>query len=359
MEYYYSMFDHKGYRRDGKKTRRWLPIGILILFLILGFLVFSQLFLSEIWLGGKEKDYVYVPAGADYEMVKKELFSKGMIVHERTFEFQAWLLRYKKNVKPGRFTVKKGMRIFQFVRLLRSGYQEPLHLIFNNIRTKEELASRISKQIEADSVSIMKRMEDSLFLSRFGVTPTDAMILFIPNTYEFFWNTSADQLIERMAKENKRFWNDQRQQKAAVTGLSRKDIYILASIIEKETNRDDEKAMIAGVYMNRLNDGWLLQADPTIVFALGDFTIRRVLNDYKKIDSPYNTYIYKGLPPGPICIPSIASIDAVLNYRSHDYYFFCAKPDMSGYHVFARTINQHSMNAILYQQALNRLNIKK
>ena len=183
--------------------------------------------------------------------------------------------------------------------------------------------------------------------------------MFIPNTYEFYWTTTAEVFMQRMNTEYLKFWSESRKAKAAELGYSPEEISILASIVEKETNKNDEKPAIAGVYLNRLKYNWRLQADPTVVYAWGDFSIRRVLNLHKRIDSPYNTYVYYGLPPGPICIPSIASIDAVLNRQDHNYLFFCAKDDFSGYHVFAATNAQHAINANKYRKALDDRNIRK
>jgi UPF0755 protein len=242
---------------------------------------------------------------------------------------------------------------------LRAGKQDPVKLVFNNIRTKQELAGNISAQIEADSVSILTKLDDNNYLKQFGFTSQNVMSMFIPNTYEVYWNITAEKFMERMFKENKAFWNEKRIQKLKEIRLTQLEAYTLASIVEKETNQNDEKPDVAGVYINRLRDGWLLQADPTLVFALGDFSIKRVLNVYKTINSPYNTYMYLGLPPGPICLPSISSIDAVLNFRQHKYMYFCAREDFSGYHNFAVTLDQHLLNAAKYQQALDKQGIKK
>jgi UPF0755 protein len=184
-----------------------------------------------------------------------------------------------------------------------------------------------------------------------------AFVLFIPNTYDFFWNTSADQFIRRMAEEQKKFWNSSRKEKAENAGLDIKNVIILASIVEKETVKDKEKPLIAAVYMNRLKKNWPLQADPTLIYAWNDFSIKRVLNKHKEIDSPYNTYLHTGLPPGPICLPSVSSIDAVLNHAANDFIYFCAKEDLSGYHNFAVTLDEHNRNAARYQAALKKLNI--
>ncbi len=274
------------------------------------------------------------------------------------FYFKIYLdVDYTNNVKPGKYQVKARMNNKELVSLLRSGKQTPVKLTFNNVRTVQQLAGLVSRKIEADSISIVDFFHDEYYQRSYGFTPQNSMSVLIPNTYEMYWNTSAKQFFERMAKEYKKFWTDARKQKALEINLSQTEVSALASIVEQETRKNDEKPIVAGVYMNRYIKGWKLEADPTLVYALGDFTVRRVLSVYKEIDSPYNTYMYTGLPPGPICIPSVASIDAVLNYAKHNYLFFCAREDFSGYHSFAKTYNDHLINARRFQKALNKRGI--
>ena len=335
-----------------------LLLGILAGMGIAGWL-YSALFSPNVWVKGNGMDYVNIPTNSEFDDIKILLYSKGLIENRSSFE---WLARQKgldKNVKPGRYKVRNGMSNLQFVRMLSSGLQEPVKLVFNNIRTRSQLAGRISQQIEADSARIDSLLNDPGFLSRYGLSPNTSVSLFIPNTYEFWWNTSAEQFIEKMAQEHDKFWSDERKNKARTLGMSIPQVSTLASIIEQETNKNDEKARMAGVYINRMNLRWPLQADPTLKFALGDFSLRRILSIHKEIDSPYNTYKYPGLPPGPICIPSISSIDAVLNAEKNQYLFFCAREDMSGYHVFTASHEQHMQNAARYQRALNNLKIYK
>jgi UPF0755 protein len=244
------------------------------------------------------------------------------------------------------------------VNLLRSGKQEPVRVTFQNIRSREELAGKISRQIEADSLSLLKLLRDPDYLKQFGVNPLNSFVLFIPNTYEFYWNTTAKGFLARMAREKTKFWNRTRIEKCQRSRFSVSQVVTLASIIEKETIKDKEKPIIAGVYVNRLTNGWPLQADPTIIYAWNDYTIKRVLNNHLKINSPYNTYLHNGLPPGPICLPSISSIDAVLDFRHHDYFYFCAKDDLSGYHVFAENLAEHNRNAKKYQAAIKKQGIR-
>jgi UPF0755 protein len=237
--------------------------------------------------------------------------------------------------------------------MLRSGAQTPVSVTFNNIRKLDDLAGKVSRQIEADSLSLIRCWRDREFLRSLQTSPEKVMMIFIPNTYEFWWTTDTYEFTARMHKESGKFWDESRKLKARAAGLSMEQVVILASIIEKETQKDDEKPVIAGVYINRLRKGWPLQADPTVVYAVGDFEMKRVLTVHTQIDSPFNTYKHTGLPPGPICLPSISSIDAVLSFKKHDYMFFCAKADFSGYHAFSRTLREHNRFAKAYQMALN------
>lgn len=302
--------------------------------------------------------FLQLPTGTTFEGVIRLLDANHLLADTGTFRKAAIWKDYPKKIKPGRYLLKNGMNNRELVNLLQSGRQEPVKVVFNTIRTKAELAGRIGRQIEADSASVLSLLNDRGFLDQFGLTPLTAFVLFIPNTYEFYWNTSAEQFIRRMDAERKKFWSEERLAKAERTGLGINGTVILASIVEKETNRNEEKAVIAGVYLNRLQKGWPLQADPTLIFALNDFTIKRVLNRHKEIDSPYNTYLHTGLPPGPICLPSVASLEAVLNPSHHHYMYFCAKEDLSGAHNFAVTLAEHNRNAARYQAALAKLNIR-
>jgi len=274
-----------------------------------------------------------------------------------SFEWVARRKHYENKIRPGRYRIRNGMSNNELINLLRSGKQEPVRVTFQNIRNREDLAGKISRQIEADSLSLLELLGNADYLKQYGVDPLNSFVLFIPNTYEFYWNTTADQFIRRMSREKSKFWNDTRKDKCRITGFSVPQVVILASIVEKETAKDKEKPLIAGVYINRLRKGWPLQADPTIIFAWTDYSIKRVKNEHLQINSLFNTYSHKGLPPGPICLPSIASLEAVLNYDQHDYMFFCAKDDLSGYHVFASNLAEHNRNAKKYQAAIKKLNI--
>jgi len=360
MTNYYSSMIHKEKRKARIRRFVWFAVMLfLILIAVLGYLGYSMLYRSNVWLNGKEQVSIDIPSSAGWNEVKNMLYKDGIIIHRNSFEWLAGLMKYPGNIKPGHYNITQGMNNRQLISKLRAGRQDPVNLVFNNIRTKEELAGHIAGQLEADSAGIIQLLNNDSVTAAFGFTPSNIITMFIPNTYSVYWNISPSKFLERMHKEYKAFWNEKRQQRLQEIGLNRLEVMTLASIVEKETNMNDEKPDVAGVYVNRLKQGWLLQADPTLVFAAGDFSIKRVLNVHKKIDSPYNTYMYLGLPPGPICLPSISSIDAVLSYRQHSYMYFCAREDFSGYHNFATTLQEHELNAARYQAALNRQGIMK
>ena len=349
MSSYRSSFNRK---RQRNKRRMLLLLALFFVFIVVAVFVFlhnySYITKPIIQTENGENVSLYIPTGADYQYVKNEIIAMNVLKSEKAFNWLAKKTNYDENVHPGRYVLVDGMTNQQLITMLRMGYQTPVKVVFNNMRTVEQLAGRIGEQIEADSTSIV----DAIYAN----DDVDATT-FIPNTYEFYWNTTAEDFVNKMLVEYKRFWNESRLEKAKNIKLTQREVSILASIIDKETSKTSEMPRIAGVYMNRLNKRWPLQADPTLIFALGDYNIRRVLDVHKNIDSPYNTYKYAGLPPGPICIPSIAAIDAVLNAEKHNYYYFCAKDDLSGYHVFAKNINEHNRNAEKYRRALNKQKI--
>lgn len=324
---------------------------------LLGYVFYRQVFAPNISIEEKEI-YLLIPTGSSFKDVLNRLQKSGCLKDKESFVWVARQMKYDRRVKPGRYRIRREMSNRQLVSLLRSGQQSPVKLTFNNIRTATELAGVIGRKLEADSAELAELFGDEKFLAQYGLTKATGLCIIIPNTYEFYWNTSAQQFFLRMSKEYRKFWTENRKGKAREAGLTPGEVVVLASIVEKESQMTDERATIAGVYMNRLRDDWKLEADPTLVYAAGDFTIRRVLNEHKKIDSPYNTYLYKGLPPGPICIPSISSIDAVLNFEKHNYYYFCARDDFSGYHSFAKTYSDHLLNARRFQKELNRRGIR-
>lgn len=315
---------------------------------------FYQVFYSPNTLPEKDQPYyLKIPTGSVFKTVVNQLYEDQVINDALSFSFVAKVLDYQDAVKPGLYQIDPKMSNLQLVRRLRSGDQVPVKVTFNTIRTKEELAEKITANLEVSPKQFLELVQDSVYIRKFDFEEETILSMFIPNTYELWWNTSAEGLFDRMYKEYQSFWTEERKQKAQAIGLTQKEVSTLASIVQAESQKADERAKIAGVYLNRIKIGMALQADPTLVYATGDFTLKRILNIHKEIDSPYNTYKYTGLPPGPINLPDINSLNAVLNAEKHQYMYFCAKEDFSGYHAFAVTYNEHLANARRYQAALN------
>jgi len=326
---------------------------------VLGIIAYLK-FLSPVVRNVDVNDpYVYIPTGADFTDVSAILIKKKLIDNINDFTWLAKQMKYVNHIKPGKYKLHNGMSNKEIIEMLRAGRQTSVNLSINNIRKLDGLALLVSSKLEVDSNSIVKLFNDSVFLSQHGFNTHNAISIIIPNTYEFYWNTSAEEFFDRMLKEYKKFWTANRLKMASDLGLDTKQVSVVASIVEKETRQKDEKPILAGIYLNRLEQGWKLEADPTLIYAANDFTIKRVLNVHKQIVSPYNTYLNFGLPPGPICTPSIESIDAVLNRKKSDYMFFCAREDFSGYHNYAATYGEHKRNARIFQAALDRRGIKK
>jgi len=351
-------------RSRTRNTNRIVRGSMLILFLgivlmiIVVFRMYGRIFEPNVNLD-EDHTIIYIDSNEMYEAVLKMLEDGKILKNPNTFDWVAGKKGYRQNVKPGRYKIVNGMSNNELINMLRSGRQDPVMVVFNNTRTIPELAGKVSKYIEADSLTLTQYLTDPEVAREYGFDEKDFSTIFIPNTYEFYWTVTPEGFVERMKSEYDNFWKGERDRKAEKMGMTRSEVVTLASIVDEETLYDDENAKIAGVYINRLERGIPLQADPTLKFALGDFSRQRMINDDKKIDSPYNTYINKGLPPGPISIPSISAIDGVLNYDKNNYLFFCAKADFSGYHAFARTLSQHNKNAREYQNALNRNRIYK
>ncbi|HCY00984.1 MAG TPA: endolytic transglycosylase MltG [Bacteroidales bacterium] len=316
--------------------------------------IYSKMFFPNVSLGDKEHAYIYIPTGSTYAAVISIIEESGYVTSIESFKWAASRMGYPYSVKSGRYKLANGTNNKDLVSILRAGLQTPVRVTFTGFRTPQQLAQLIANQIEVDSTEIANAFTDNEIPSQYGFNQQTFIAMFIPNTYEFFWNTNAKGFFDRMKREYENFWTDEKEQKAQDIGLSRVKVSTLASIVEEETIKADERQRVAGVYINRLKRGIPLQADPTIKYAMGNFTIRRILTKHLSIDSPYNTYKYRGLPPGPINSPSISSINAVLNYESHKYLYFCAKPDYSGYHAFAKTLSEHNKNAREYQRFLNK-----
>lgn len=307
---------------------------------------------------GNEK-YIYIKTGATYGDFLNNLASKEILKDLNTFKAAAGKMNLANTLKPGRYALKSGMNNRTLINKLKSGNQDAVSLKFQNIRKKENFAAYLAKNMEADSLSFIKLLDSAAFVEKYGFNTENVYTMFIPNTYEFYWNSSPTDFFEKMLKQYNKFWNSERKQKAAALNLSPIQVSILASIVDAEALYDKEMPTIAGLYLNRLNRGILLQADPTVIFANDDFTIKRVLNSHLASNSKYNTYKYGGLPPGPIMMPSIKAIDAVLNKENNNYIYMCAKEDFSGYHAFAETREQHEINANKYRAAMNKRNIYK
>lgn len=308
-----------------------------------------------------EKAYVYISTNSTYNNVREQL--EPLLKNMGKFDVLAKQKKYISNIKAGRYLIKKDMSNNDIINSIRSN-NIPIQVSFNNQETIENLAGRVSSQIEADSISLVQVMFDETFLKENNFNKRTALGMYLPNSYEFFWNTSAEQFRARMLKEYNRFWTNTRIKKAEDIGLSPSQVIALASIVYEESKKPEEQPTIAGVYINRLNVGMPLQADPTIKFAayqLPEYknkVIRRVLNVHKEIDSPYNTYMYRGLPPSLIAMPDISAIDAVLNYEKHKYYYFAADAKRLGYHKFAKNLTQHNINAREYQRYLSSQGIR-
>jgi UPF0755 protein len=342
-------------KMKSKKLISFLSFLVLVIILII-FLVYRLLFGLNLKTGG-EKITLYIPEGSSYVQAMDTIKAHFKIQNHKAFAWIAEKKNYSILVKPGRYIIEKDLSYTGLINLLRSGKQTPVNVTFNNIRTLNELAGKIGKQIDADSVHIINFLSDPDNYSKDGFTLENVISVFIPNTYQLFWNTDAEGLYSRMLREYNKFWNEERQAKAKAKNLTQIEVAILASIIDDEVAKPEEKPRIAGVYLNRLRRGIPLQACPTIKFALNDFTITRVLKAHLEVDSPYNTYKHYGFPPGPIGCATIEGIDAVLNAEKHYYLYFAAKADFSGYHNFSRTLAEHNRYAAEYQRELNKRRI--
>ncbi|MFW5756097.1 MAG: endolytic transglycosylase MltG [Tangfeifania sp.] len=340
------------------KVGKFIIIFFSIAFLVAGvraYQLYNYIFKPNV----KTEQAIIIPEDATFQQVVDSLQAHDVLINYKAFRWVSKKKNYPDAIKPGHYLFRKGMNTNQIVNNLRAGIQEPVDVTFNNVRFKEDLAGKVSRYIQADSVSILMLFMNDELISEWGFTPETFKTMFIPNTYEFYWTTSAVEFAERMKVEYERFWNSSRRQKAEEIGLTPPEVTTLASIVQEETNRVEELQRVAGLYINRIQRGIPLQADPTVRFALGDFTVKRILNKHLEIDSPYNTYKYAGLPPGPINFPEVVTIDAVLDYEDHNYLYMVAKPDFSGFHNFSTTLAEHNRNAARYRAALNKRQIWK
>ncbi|BDB51698.1 endolytic transglycosylase MltG [Flavobacterium ammonificans] len=343
-----------------KKAITTVTIVLISGLIIYGLILVNQIFSSNTKFEEAEM-YVYIPTDSDYESVKK-IVAPYVDDIER-FDAVAYKKKYPNNVKPGKFLFKKGMNSNELINALRINTE--VKLSFNNQERLEDFAGRIGSEIEADSLSLLTVFKDATFLAENGFNEDNVLTMFIPNTYELYWNTTAVKFRDKMIKEYRNFWSDERIAKAKAQGLTPIEATILASIVHKESVKKDERPRIAGVYLNRLHRGILLQADPTVIFAVkkksNDFkqVIKRVLNKDLQVASPYNTYYSAGLPPGPIAMPDISAIEAVLNPEKHNFIYFCASVTRFGYHDFAVTQAEHEQNAKKYYNWINSQGVKR
>jgi UPF0755 protein len=338
----------------------------IVLFGLIGagffsYYIYSVMLVPNTSFNSKEA-YIFVRSDATFAEVRSDL--EPLLKNIETFEALAKQKKYVNNIKAGRFLIRKGMTNNDIINSIRSR-NLPIKIAFNNQHSLADLAARISTQIEADSAALMTAFTDKIFLESHNFTLENALGMYLPNSYEFFWNSSAKTFRKRMLKEYNRFWNTSRLEKAKSIGLNPYEVMVLAAIVHEESKQASEQPRIAGVYINRLKNDWPLQADPTLKYAAYQLpkykntVIKRVLNAHKKINSPYNTYMYKGLPPGLIAMPDLTAIKAVLNYEQHSFFYFAADPQNPGYHLFAKTLRVHNQNAEKYQLYLDRQGVRK
>ncbi len=330
-----------------KKSRLPLIITIVVIVLLLGAAY------KILGPNSGKAQFLYIRTGTTYEQLLTQMKDGGYVNDINSFDFLAKRAGLPEHIHPGKYQMKWGMTNYELVKKLRNGRQVPVKLVINKLRTKADFIRLVSTNLEIDSLQLGALMRDKDFLDKMGLDSNTVMCGVRPDTYEFYWNTTTDKLFKKLKESYSRFWTDARREQAKNHGLNPVKATIMASIIDEETNLPADKLNIASVYLNRIDKGMKLQADPTVKFSIGDFTIKRVTGAMLKTESPYNTYQNVGLPPGPICTPSNGSIDAVLNAPQTTYLFFCAKADLSGASVFATTDAEHLLNARLYQQALN------
>lgn len=337
-----------------KKKVYLIPVAICVIgILLLGYYYFLDSFSKT-----NETVYVYIDDNDNVDSVCAKLDPTAKAHALMAFQTMARHGGYGENIRTGRYAIIPGEPTINIYRRLKNGHQEPVMLTIPESRTTDRLAGALGRKLMVDSTALAICLKDNDFCQRWGYDTASVTCLFVPNTYEVYWNITIEHLMDRMKKEHERFWNNERLAKAQTIGLTPNEVCVMASIIDEETANNAEKPMIAGVYLNRLKTGMPLQADPTIKFAMQDFALKRIYHDMLTYDSPYNTYKNIGLPPGPIKIASIAGIDAVLNRVDHDYLYMCAKEDFSGTHNFAKSYSEHLRNAAKYSKALNERGIK-
>jgi UPF0755 protein len=346
----------------GATKKKWLRTIVKVILVIVlvtsgigGYLVYKYIYMPNINLANKKSTIIYIPTGSTFEDLVNILNENELLKDSESFRWLAKEKKYTEAVKPGKYRVLAKMNNSALINLLRLGKQEPVEINFTGLHTVNELMFRVGRRIEADSNALISAVKNDTYIGKLGFTPNTIQAFFIPDEYEFYWNTSVDAFFKRMATAYKTFWTDARKQRAKAVGLSQTEVYILASIVQGEQCCDkEEKKVIAGLYLNRLRQGMPLQSDPTVIFAIGNFNIQRVSTEQiKYTNSAYNTYLHEGLPPGPIGFAQESSIDAVLNYTPNEYIYMCAKDDLTGKHCFSKTFEQHKIYAKKYRQALD------
>lgn len=342
--------------RRSRMISLWVSIVFFMLMIVGGFSAYRIAWAPN--FRPQDTFYVYIDEARDFEALCQQLKDSADCRWLVGFQWLSARFDYPENMRTGRYAVHPGMSNLALLNDLRRGHQVATQVTFNNIRLKEELAERIDRQLMLSKADLLYLLNDSAYCDSLGFTVETILTLFLPNTYEVYWNLSARRFMSRMKREYDAFWNAKRLEKARNAGLTPVEVSILASIVEEETAVPDEYPVVAGLYINRLRAGIPLQADPTVKFAVGDFSLRRILFEHLEVDSPYNTYKHTGLPPGPLRIPSIESLEGVLNYARHRYFYMCAKEDLSGRHNFAKTLAEHNRNAHRYQAELNRRKIR-
>jgi UPF0755 protein len=349
-------------KRSSKSNfKKYLYITLCIVGLLLAtaaWKIYEDVLSPSVNIEKGQTTYLYVHSSENFETLAGEIEGKKVLRNTDALRRLVTLLGYENRIKPGRYTLTHDMSNLELIRLLVSGKQDAFDVIFRYAERKEDFASFWGKNLEADSVALLATLNDSAYAAQFDLSTENILTLFIPNTYNLYWNTSSNKLLNKLTDAYEDFWDLARIQKAEQLALTKAEVSILASIVQKETFKKEEMPIVAGVYYNRLKKGMLLQADPTVIYAMNDKSIRRVSGAMLNSESPYNTYRKTGLPPGPICIPSVQAINAVLNMNRHKYIYFCAKEDFSGCHNFAETFSQHQQNARKYQRELNRRGIR-
>ncbi|MFA7135794.1 MAG: endolytic transglycosylase MltG [Bacteroidales bacterium] len=334
-----------------------LVLVCIVAFALVALTYFYQV-VYEVNFKGKAEVHLYIDTESTYEEVRGDISSSGACLRLDQFDFLAKRLKYPAHLPSGHYVLKEGMNNREALNLLRRGYQTPINIIFNNIRTLDDLAQSLSNALMFKKNDFLIQLRDSSYCKQLGFDTATVKAMFIPNTYEVYWNITPTSLLKRMKDEYDVFWTKERREQAKILKLTPIQVSVLASIVEEETAQTDEYPVIAGLYLNRLKRGMLLQSDPTVKYALGNPTLHRILFKHLTIDSPYNTYKYAGLPPGPLRIPSVRALKAVLNPSKHNYLYMCANADFSGRHVFAAYLYQHNRNARRYQAELNRRKIR-